>query len=388
MGVETTEQALRVVSQLDGLISQFWDAANAQHQLGIGDHSFTEQRVEGALLQHVTQAGQPVIVVWPDPVLLEEPDPLEPPEIPEVEPRPILIGRPPSGAVTKVICHETPILELMFLALWPPALWLTRDFPISPVQEGSVEEIDANIEEIETAYANLSGPDAETFQLSRIIREDYVDQFDRERAAYVVLVRAKARVTQLWKERPVVEFPDMNLLPVEPDAFGQPPLPPGFPDDYDGPWALPTSEKEAEQKLDDLEPTFYGFPNGWPATLHDFFGPNISVPFEEAIVNSNGELRAILPGFGSRTNTDPGPLPDVELTLCGTTYEYEDIWDVYGHPQGSDNPNDFWLFAPSTFWRPDGSEIRGIYPKTSDGELIPDELVEPSPDFIYWLERL
>jgi hypothetical protein len=65
----------------------------------------------------------------------------------------------------------------------------------------------------------------------------------------VTLARVYQTDSLGWEERPEIEFEEMGLLPVEPNGIGQPPIPPWFPDNYNGPWAPPVGPDEAQAIL-------------------------------------------------------------------------------------------------------------------------------------------
>lgn len=388
MGVDTPEQAARVRELYEGEIAQFWAACNAQHHLAAGDHRSFRKRVREIGLVYTTQAGQPVIEVWPDPVPDAPTETIRSTEIVVEEPKgppPIYVERPRAGLVHREACYESVINEDTFTN-YPPSLWFTRDPPISPAGAGDPVDILPRIAAIEAAYAALSPEDAERYQLSRIITAEWVDQNGNDKVGYVTLCRLYERDSKLWRERPAVEFPDMDLLPVEPD-----------PDDPNPNQELapPQSYAEAQAELASEPIIYFGWPNETSATLHDFFGPGAPL-FQQSIIDQFGQVRILQVGFGNPFNADPQGLPDVPLTTCGVTYSGEPVHDEYGHPLESqsndENPNKYWMFAPLTFWRPDGSEIVGPYPLEIDG-FIPqnppfEPLSEVSPDFVYWLSRL
>jgi hypothetical protein len=396
MGVDSFEEAVLVRTEYAVQIAQFWVACNTNHQLGLGDHISYRQRMREVELVYTTQAGQPTIEVWPDPVEVEEEEreKQEVPLAPSAPEPPILIERVRKGFVTRRACYETPINEDTFNN-YPPSLWFTRNPPISPAMAGPPEDVLPNIAIIQAAYAALSPADAEKYQLSRIISAEWVDQNGNDRAGYVTLCRVYQTDSQPWEERPAVEFEEMGLLPVEPDAFGQPPIPPWFPDNYAGPWAPPTSPEGAEELLT-TEPAIYGFwPNGTSATLHDFFGAGAPL-FQLSIIDQFGNERFFTLGFGNRLDADPQGLPDEELTTCGFTFESSVDQDDWGHPlednEAGIQESKYWTFAPLTFWRPDGTEIVGPYPVGNDG-FIPQEppfgeMSQISADFEFWFSQL
>lgn len=387
MNVETPEQATRVVTEYRNEIIQFWVACDAQHYLARGDHRSFRKRVREIELVYVTQAGQPYIEVWPDPVDLEEPE-LVTTTIFEVGERPlppIYVERPRSGLVHREACYETVINEDTFTN-YPPSLWFTRDPPISPAGAGDRDDILPRIAAIQAAYAALSPEDAERYQLSRIISAEWVDEFGNDKAGYVTLCRLYERDSKLWKARPEIEFPAMGLLPVEPD-----------PDDPnpDQELAPPQTPEDAQAELENEPIDYFGWPNGTEASLHDFFGPGAPL-FQQTIVDQFGQVKVLPLGFGNIFNTDPQGLPDTPLTTCGITYSEEELHDEYGHPyesqQDGSNPNRYWPFAPLTFWRPDGTEIVGPYPLGGDG-FVPQEppfgpMSTVDPDFFEWLSRM
>ena len=396
MNVETSEQAERVVTEYRGEVLQFWRACDALHHLGQGDHRSYRKRVREIEMVYVTQAGQPYVEVWPDPVASRSLGQVIEAITSEAEAEgtPILIERVRKGFVIRYACYESPINEDTFVA-YPPSLWFTRNPPISPAQAGDPLDMQANVAAIEEAYDNLSPQDAEKYQLSRIIYAEWVDQNSNPRAGYVTLARVEQSLSQNWEERPPIEFEEMGLLPIEPDAFGEPPIPPWFPDGYGGPWAPPTSAQDAIDKITS-EPSTYNFwPNGSSASLHDFFGSGAPL-FQGSVIDQFGNEQFFALGFGSRFDADPQGLPDTVLTTCGFRFEEELFQDDWGHPL-EDNTlgiqeNKYWQFAPLTFWRPDGTEIIGPHPLGIDGQVPQDPPFEPfsdvSPDFLYWLGRL
>jgi hypothetical protein len=398
MNVDTPEQAERVLTEYYGEVHQFWRACDTLYNLSQGDHQYFRKRVREIELVYVTQAGQPYLEVWPDPV---EPPPRDVVTIIEEiifgpDPgKPILIERVRKGFVIRFACYESPINENNFTS-YPPSLWFTRSPPISPMQFGPPAEIDANVAAIQAAYAALSPEDAEIYQLSRIIvSPEFLDQNDNPRKGYVTLGRFFQPLSQSWEERPEVEFEGMGLLPIEPDAFGEPPIPPWFPDNYSGPWAPPISADEARDLLISEPATYNFWPNGTSANLYDFFGAG-APPFQGSITDSGGQEQFFDLGVGSRFNADPQGMPDEALTTCGFTFEETLSQDDYGHPlednQSGIQESRYWPFAPLTFWRPDGTEIVGPYPLGSDGFIPQDAPFEPmsdvSDDFLYWLGRL
>jgi hypothetical protein len=392
MNAETPEQAERVLTEYRGEILQFWTACDALHHLSQGDHRSFRKRVREVNLVYVTQAGQPYMEVWPDPVTPPERPALELIEdiLSEPDPgKPILIERVRKGFVTRSACYETPINEDTF-ATYPPSLWFTRSPPISPARAGDPAEMQASVNAIEAAYAALSAADAEKYQLSRIIYAEWLDQNDNPRAGYVTLARVQQTTSRYWEARPPIEFRDMGLLPIEGE-----PIPAWFPDDYDGPWAPPTNPAEAEATLIS-EPVSYDFwPGGTSATLHDFFGPGAPL-FQGSIIDQFGNEQFFDLGFGNRFNADPQGLPDTALTTCGFTFDSEFEQDDWGHPLADNvagiQEKRYWQFAPLTFWRPDGTEIVGPHPTGTDGVIQQEPPFDPmssvSDDFIYWLGRI
>jgi hypothetical protein len=397
MNVNTPEQAERVLTEYRAEVYQFWRACDTLYHLSQGDHQYFRKRVREVDLVYVTQAGQPYLEVWPPPV---DPPPRDVVDIIEeiiTEPdpgRPILIERVRKGTVTRWACYEAPINETNFSA-WPPSLWRTRFPPISPARAGDPADIASEIATIEATYAALSPEDAEIYQLSRIIQAQWTDQNGNPRAGYVVLARFEQQLAQPWEERPEVEFQEMGLLPVEPNGIGQPPIPPWFPDNYNGPWAPPVGPDEAQAILL-TEPLTYNFwPNSTSATLYDYFGAG-APPFQGSIIDANNVEQFFDLGFGSRFNADPQGLPDEPLTTCGIRFTTQLNQDPWGHPLEDNDDgiqeSKYWTFAPLTFWRPDGTEIVGPYPVGVDGFIPQEKPFDPmsrvSDDFLYWLGRL
>lgn len=390
MGVETAAQAERVLTEYSGEIDQFWRACNANHHLGVGDHRSYRKRVRDVELVYVTQAGQPYVEVWPDPVEEEDPRKLFLEILTEpIRLGPILIERPRKGFVIRKACYETPINEDTFNN-YPPSLYYSRQPPISPAAAGPRDDILPKITEIEDAYAALSGEDAETYQLSRIISEEWTDQNGNDMAGYVTLCRVYQTDSQEWEERPAIEFPDMGLLPIEGEE-----IPPWFPADYNGPWAPPRNAQEAISKLT-TEPVEYGFwPNSTSANLHDFFGAGAPL-FQLSFIDQNGNEQFFTLGFGNRFDADPQGLPNSPLGTCGFTFEEQILQDPWGHPlednEAGIQENKYWPFAPGTLWTPFGQEITGPYPVGSDGVVPQEPPFEPmsdiGEDFLYWFNLL